>query len=92
MRVIGPGVGKRRQLAAEFDDELIALHPVVEHAEFVADRGDRIGGGGFLRADEWIRHSFSSRTALPLAIFALSSAQSGMVGSQSVPGLLSTNG
>ena len=37
-------------------------------------------------------HSFNSRIAFPLAIFALSSAQSGIVGSQSVPGLLRTNG
>ncbi len=37
-------------------------------------------------------HNFSNRIALPLAIFALSSAHSGIVGSQSVPGLFSTNG
>jgi len=92
MRIVGPRIGKRRQLATEFDDELVAIHPVVEHGELVANSGDRIGGGGLFRANERIRHSFSSRTALPLVIFALSSAQSGMVGSQSVPGLLATNG
>ena len=36
--------------------------------------------------------SFSSLIALPLAIFVLSSAHSGMLGNQSVPGLLSTKG
>jgi hypothetical protein len=37
-------------------------------------------------------YSRSSRVAFPLAILARSSAQSGIVGSQSVPGLLATNG
>ena len=33
MRVVGPRLGKRRQLAAEFDDVLVAVHPVVEHRQ-----------------------------------------------------------
>ncbi len=56
MRVVHPLRRKRRQLAAELDDELVALHPVVEHAKLVADRGDRFGGGGLLGHDERIGH------------------------------------
>ena len=40
-------VRKRRQLAAEVDQVLVALGPVAEEGEFVGDRGLRVAGGGF---------------------------------------------
>jgi len=44
--VVGPFVGVGEELAAEFDDVLVAFHPVVEDFEFFGDRGDGGGGGG----------------------------------------------
>ncbi len=56
MRVVLPRLGEGRQLAAHLDQVGIALHPVVEDGEIVADRLHGLGGGGFLGLDEGVGH------------------------------------
>ncbi len=35
---------------------LVAVHPVVEHVEFLADGGDGLSGGRLFGPNEWIGH------------------------------------
>ena len=56
MRVVGPCGREGGQLTAQVDDELVAVHPVVEYVELLADRGNGVGGGRFLRGDERVGH------------------------------------
>ena len=35
---------EKQPLPAEFDDVLVAVHPVVEQAQLITDRGDSVGG------------------------------------------------
>ena len=51
---IRPGNGGRARPSSMM--KRIPLHPVVEHGQFLPDRGDGLGGGGFGRLDERVGH------------------------------------
>ncbi len=66
MGVVSPGIGERRQLAAELDDVSVAIHPIIEDIKLVADRFNGGGGRGLGRLDEGSGHGADVRAGHPV--------------------------